>query len=246
MALKLSKRKYPKREEKQYKEKRIIESEVFDRETLLTVGKFIADGIIKSLDFPIYEGKESVIFRATAGEKSPLQPFLAVKIYKIETTGFKNMQRYIIGDRRFEGVRLGSKHQIISIWAKKEFKNLNLAKEAGVDVPRTLKVRDNVLIMEYIGDENAAPKLKDIVLLDPLSVYKQIMDNVKKLNKVNLVHSDLSEYNILIVEEKGKEKPVFIDMGQAVLYTHPHAEEFYERDIANIKKYFAKKYGLVV
>lgn len=243
MALKQSKRKLPKREDKQYKEKRMIENEVFDRETLLILGSLIANGIIKTLDFPIYEGKEAVIFRATGGEKSPF-PYLAVKIYKLETTNFKSMQKYIIGDRRFEGARLGSKYQIISIWAKKEFKNLNLADELGVSVPKTLKVKDNVLVMEFIGDEMAAPRLKDVVLPDPNSVYLKILENVEKLNKAKLVHSDLSEYNILIVEEEGKEKPIFIDMGQSVLSTHPHAKEFYERDIYNIKRYFEKKYGI--
>ena len=100
--------------------------------------------------------------------------------------------------------------------------------------------------MEYIGDENAAPKLRDVTLSDPVSVYQQIMVDVNKLNKANLVHSDLSEYNILIVEKEGKEKPILIDMGQAVLTTHPHAKEFYERDLENIKKYFTKKYGINV
>ena len=32
-----------------------------------------------------------------------------------------------------------------------------------------------------------------------------------------------------------------IDVGQAVLTTHPKAEEFFERDLKNVAKYFSKK-----
>jgi RIO kinase 1 len=52
-----------------------------------------------------------------------------------------------------------------------------------------------------------------------------------------LVHADLSEYNVLIQEEK----PVIIDVGQAVLQNHPKAKSFFDRDLRNLSNYFSKK-----
>ena len=54
---------------------------------------------------------------------------------------------------------------------------------------------------------------------------------------VRLVHADLSEYNIL----NNDEELVIIDVGQTVSTRHPNAKEFFERDILNISRYFAKQ-----
>ena len=56
-----------------------------------------------------------------------------------------------------------------------------------------------------------------------------------------LVHADLSEYNVLM---KG-DKPYLIDFGQAVVLRHPNATMFLRRDISNILQYFSKHYGIV-
>lgn len=240
MALKLSKKKFPKREEKQVKESKKIEGVVFDRETIITISRLMATRVIKSLDYPVYEGKEAVVFRATSGDKLKIKPYVAVKIYKIETGNFQKMQKYIIGDKRFEGIKLTNKFKVLCTWAKKEFKNLILAKKAGVSVPEVVKVKDNLLIMEFLGEEHPAPRLKDVDLTQPDVVCASIIEDMSKLKSINLVHSDLSEYNILF----WRNKHYFIDMGQAVLTTHPNAEEFYERDLRNIKHYFEKKYKI--
>ena len=39
-------------------------------------------------------------------------------------------------------------------------------------------------------------------------------------------------------------EPVVIDMGQSVTLEHPMAAKFLARDIANIARYFEKKYGI--
>ena len=54
---------------------------------------------------------------------------------------------------------------LIEEWAKKEFKNLDLLYELRYEFPAPLKQINNILVMEYIGDENkAAPMLKDVLL----------------------------------------------------------------------------------
>lgn len=49
-------------------------------------------------------------------------------------------------------------------------------------------------------------------------------------NEVGLVHSDLSEYNILWHEDKC----YFIDVGQSVTPTHENAFHFLMRDCVNV------------
>ena len=56
-------------------------------------------------------------------------------------------------------------------------------------------------------------------------------------SKANLVHADLSEYNIF---KWGGEKILF-DMGSAVLLSHPQASEFLMRDITNMVRFFRKR-----
>ena len=56
------------------------------------------------------------------------------------------------------------------------------------------------------------------------------------VQKAELVHGDLSQYNIL----NNSGELVIIDCGQAVLTSHPKAEEFFERDVRNMATYFQK------
>jgi RIO kinase 1 len=94
--------------------------------------------------------------------------------------------------------------------------------------------------MEYIGDENkAAPMLKDVLLKNPQKIFDEIMTFITRMYKAQIVHADLSAFNILIF----REKPCIIDVGQAVLLDHPAALEFLRRDIHNIVHYF-KKYEI--
>ena len=55
----------------------------------------------------------------------------------------------------------------------------------------------------------------------------------------NLIHSDLSEYNILWYNGRC----VFIDVSQAVEPVHPHAFHFLLRDCHNVVSFF-KRAGL--
>jgi len=70
-----------------------------------------------------------------------------------------------------------------------------------------------------------------------MDLFEEILDFIKILyQKAKLVHGDLSEFNILYHNQK----PVVIDISQAVSIHHPKAEVFLARDIKNIFKYFDK------
>jgi RIO kinase 1 len=54
--------------------------------------------------------------------------------------------------------------------------------------------------------------------------------------KADLVHGDLSEYNIMM----WKGKPVIFDVSQAVPTSHPMAEFLLRRDLENVSKFFSR------
>jgi RIO kinase 1 len=143
---------------------------------------------------------------------------------------------YIEGDPRFKRVKRGTKPTIFA-WAQKEYKNLVRMGDAGVRVPDPERVLDNVLVMEYIGDESGpAPSLREVALEDPGAVYEDVVANLIAIRKSGLVHADLSEYNLLWWEDR----VVVIDVGQAVPLDHPHADEWFRRDVTNIARFFKR------
>jgi len=187
-------------------------------------------------------GKEAVVFRATRNPrklKKGEAPYVAVKIYKIETTSFLNMYDYLVGDRRFSKVKK-NRFDIIMAWAKKEYANLSLAHRAGVRCPKPIACMRNAVVMEFIGREGEMyPTLQNNGPVDAESDFAAIVKYMKLMYGAGIVHADLSPYNIIITEDG----PVVIDMSQAVVLTHPKANEFLRRDIYNIVKYF-RKFGV--
>lgn len=216
-----------------------VTDNVFDDPTLKILYTLSNKGIIRAMGGPISTGKEANVFLAEGEEKD-----VAIKIYRISSSTFNSMEEYILGDPRFRNVR-HSKRDIIFAWTKKEQRNLIRAKEAGIRVPEPIVAERNVLVMEFLGkDEKPYPQLKDIRLEKEIArtVYDTIVNYIDILyNEANLVHGDLSEYNILIIPETAE--PIFIDMGQSVTSEHPRSSEFLLRDIENIIRYF-KKYSI--
>lgn len=207
--------------------------EVFDKYTLSTIEKLISNKVIDIIDFPISTGKEGNVFRAITPDKK----MIAVKIYRVSNSTFKHMSKYILGDPRFVSIHKTRK-DIIYAWTQKEFKNLERLKKIGVKAPKPIIFKNNILLMEYIGSKNQpAPLLRDVVLDNPEKVFKTLISYVSKMyNKANLIHGDISAFNILYF----KDECYIIDLGQGVLTEHPNALEFLKRDINNVVSYFNK------
>lgn len=222
---------------------RKTEGEVFDQSTLMVLHKFLLHGVLKSLDFPVSTGKEANVFRGT----TPRGGYVAVKIFRVNTSTFKHVLQYIQGDERFEGVT-GDKRALVHAWTHKEFRNLVRAREVDVLVPEPLKSLNNVLVMEYLGIKQGPwPSLKD-ANIEGEQVQRLcdqvINDYVTLYNQADLIHADFSEYNILLEGNGGpiaKQRARIIDIGQAVLKNHPMAQEFLDRDLRNITAFFKRK-----
>lgn len=213
---------------------RKVSSEIFDKATLQVLYKLANQGYLDVLNGAISTGKEANVLKGIKEDGS----IVAVKIYRIATSDFKKMQYYIAGDPRFN-VRSSNKRQLINNWVNKEYRNLTRLKDAGVNVPEAITSLNNVLIIEFIGDEdgNPAPTVKNLPPQDPNDFYEKLVDQMDKfINKANLIHGDLSSYNILNFDEE----PVIIDVSQSVVKDHIIARELLERDIKNISFEFKK------
>jgi RIO kinase 1 len=217
-------------------EKRKVEGYVFDNRTHEAIFKLSKNNIIDTINSPISSGKEAITFLGYLKDTP-----LALKIYKVETSNFKNMEKYINGDYRFKRVSK-DKRELFLIWASKEYKNLSLSLRHGVKVPVVIAKEKNIIVMSFVGDKEGIPfpKLSEVNFTFE-KVYPQILENYAKiLYGAKLVHADFSAFNILI--NPITEEITIIDMGQAVVYSHPFSKDFLKRDIISITDFLNKKF----
>lgn len=213
-------------------EERSVFEEVFDRKTLMILYDLANADAFSYLNGVISSGKEARVYWGVKSDGTDV----AVKIYLVASSDYKKRLQYIEGDPRFSKIRRDSRG-IAEVWARKEFINLKQALQAGVSVPDPLRFQGNVVVMQFIGKDGIPAPL----LIDSTATKKDYNTVVRTMKliyqKAELVHSDLSEYNIMKLDRK----LVFFDFGSAVSTAHPSAEEFLKRDISNVNRFFEKR-----
>lgn len=217
------------------KEKFKVFEGVFDESTLDTLQELKRKGYYDELSRPIKTGKEGDVYLAYKGDE-----LRAIKIYRITSANFKKISEYITRDFRFKSIK-GNLRKVILAWAQKEFRNLNLCHKESMNVPFAYKQLNNVIIMEYIEGD----MLKDTYIENPKAFYKSLIEQLRLLkNDALLIHGDLSEYNILVKNQR----PYLIDFGQAMSIKNnddfERFQDLFERDILNVVNHLNKKYEL--
>lgn len=209
-----------------------VEGSVFDEATLGAVYKLVQDGHISAFGGPISTGKEANVFLAQGPDGD-----VAVKIYRIASSNFRQMRSYLEGDPRFSGIG-SDKKKVVMAWTKKEFANLRRASTAGVRVPNPIAVERNVLVMEFLGhDSTRAKRLHELHIENPETAFEVVREYMRRLHQAGLVHGDLSEYNIVVQDRE----LCFLDLGQSVTIHHPKSDEFLRRDCHNIAAFFRRQ-----
>jgi len=219
---------------KDFSSERAVIEEVFDRSTLMVIYDFLNKGVIDEIYGVVKAGKESRVYWGKDKQGNEL----AIKIYLTVSAEFrKGMLKYIIGDPRFKGVRRDTR-SLVFAWAQKEFRNLVQAVAANVRVPKPIAVKKNVLVMEFIGKNGiSAPSMKEQSPKNPEKAYKTLLTYLRRLyRKAELVHGDLSEYNVMIWSGH----LVVFDVSQAVPLSHPLANFLLLRDLENMNRYFSR------
>ncbi len=217
---------------KRSEDQQVVE-DVFDKATKMALYRLINRGALQTLIGVVKAGKESRVYWGKKADDTDV----AVKIYLTVAADFRRRLPYIQGDPRFTEVGRGIRN-IVDVWAKKEYRNLTEAYKAGVKVPQPFNLNRNVLIMQFIGEEGTpAPTLKEVEKVT-LRDYRNVTEQITLLyQKAELVHADLSEYNIF----KWGSEVILFDFGSAVSKEHPNADEFLRRDLENLNRFFSKK-----
>jgi len=186
-------------------------------------------GLATDIFMQLKSGKEASLYIAS-WRGHPI----VLKAYRFWHTSHASKKRGWFAPARMEAL------------AAKEYDVLMAAFRAGMPVPTPIGRVANYLTMRFIGDGLVpAPRLKDMVIEKPESVFEQIVDDYLTMYSVaHYVHGDLSPYNLLW----WRGKAWFIDMPQAyAVDTWCNMKRvifLLERDIRNIVAYF-EKYGLI-
>lgn len=212
----------------------------------------IMDGLliaykIDKLNGVIGHGKESTVLHATGRDHEDTPGVeLAIKIFKSDNMmAFKTRDTYNKSkcpSYKFDKPK--SKNDSLNKWAERGFKTLKLLRRADINCPDAISLKKHVLVMTFLGnDASPAPQLKEADLDEAQlrSSYEQIIDIMERMyQKCDLIHGDLSEYNLLWHNEQ----VYVIDVSQSMFASHPNANIFLYRDCKNIMDFYQKS-GLV-
>jgi RIO kinase 2 len=175
-------------------------------------------------------GKEADVYEAMA----PGNVKVAVKFHRLGRTSFRDTRRKrdYIADRRHISWLYQSR-----LAAENEYKALKMMHEAGVSVPRPFEQNRHAIVMEYLD----AVQLSDVIELDePGEFLVDILDNVGLAYRAGVIHTDLSEYNVMVNKEG---RIWIIDWPQCTASDHPNAGDILARDVGNVTYYFQRKYN---
>jgi RIO kinase 1 len=222
-----------------------------------SLGPFFEQRWISDVLWKIKAGKEASVYLCQAGDQ--VKPgLIAAKVFRPRRLrNLKNDQLYRQGrtdldenghpiddpgmlkaqhKRSVYGEKV--RHQS---WIAYEFQTLRCLHTAGADVPQPYEMGENAILMGYIGDEASAAPTLNTVRLKPAEVgrlFENILHNVELMLANEIVHGDLSAYNVLYWEGQ----ITLIDFPQVVSPTsHRSAYSIFSRDITRICEYFARQ-----
>jgi RIO kinase 1 len=145
-------------------------------------------------------------------------------------------------DRRAVARKSDHGHEVMAaMWPITEMSMLELAWSSGASVPYPVARSADGVIMEFIGDADAAaPRLAQARLsaAEVASAWEQLVASLRALTAAGVVHADLSAYNLLW----WRGRLTVIDLPQAVEFTTtPEAPELLHRDLANVAVWFTRQ-----
>ncbi|MEZ5599270.1 MAG: RIO1 family regulatory kinase/ATPase [Pseudomonadales bacterium] len=203
---------------------------------------------VATVEARINDGKEATVYLCVTTDGGRL----AAKMYRARRfRAFRNDKAYSTPlahwgkDRRAEKAMKKATHKGRDMgqwqWVAREWRTLEVLHAAGVSVPEPVARCEAGILMEFIGSrDGAAPRLHDMLAhgSEPVRVadlqrwWTSLRDDVVNMLRVDLVHGDLSAYNVLIANGR----PRIIDVPQAVDGRSPEALDLLVRDLANLTR----------
>ncbi|OLS32692.1 MAG: RIO-type serine/threonine-protein kinase Rio2 [Candidatus Heimdallarchaeota archaeon AB_125] len=178
-------------------------------------------------------GKESDIYHAIDFEENEI-------MIKINRTGRASFQQ-IKKKRDFLKNKFHySMFSTAEIAAKREYKILKELKDKKLPIPDVKGHNRHIIAMEVVEGREL---INVQYLKKPIKTLESIIEFAKILyQKYNIVHADLTEYNILYNEENSD--ITIIDFPQAVHVDHLEDINLLTRDFTHLLEYFGKKWGI--
>lgn len=221
------------------KSDRATVDQVLDPRTIRILSKLINQGHISEIHGCVSTGKEANVYQATTADGEDR----VIKVYKTSILIFKDRDKYVQGEFRFRrGYCKSNPRKLVQTWAEKEMRNLSRIHQAGIPCPKPHILKSHILVMDMIGrDGLPAPLLKNAVVENRdkyCSLYYKLVVQMRRLFQVcRLVHADLSEFNLILLDDE----IYIIDVSQSVEHDHVMALEFLRKDCFNVNEYFRKK-----
>ncbi len=202
----------------------------------------VEHGLVDRVVRALKSGKEAQVYLVESqGE------IRVAKIYKdADHRSFKNRSTYTEGrqvrksrDQRAIGRRSSyGREQDEAAWRIAESEIISKLYSAGARVPQPHVFFEGVLLMEYICDEakEPAPRLAELelTLVQRERLFKEILEQVVIMLFADIVHGDLSLFNILMSKQG---HAVIIDFPQAVdAAVNPNAKELLVRDLDSLTR----------
>lgn len=223
------------------------------------LGPFYEDHVIADVLRSVKGGKEATVYCCKATPEIGAD-LVAAKVYRPRM--FRNLRndavyrkgREMIGEEgkevrgRRERLAMAKKTDFGQVlrhttWLTNEVESLRRLHKAGADVPKPIASSDNVILMDYIGDEKSGAPTLHSVRLDPSeahAIFDRLMHNIELFLEHDRIHADLSAFNVLYWEGD----ITIIDLPQAVdPYVNPQAQSLLERDLERTCQYF-DRYGI--
>lgn len=201
-------------------------------------------------------GKEANVYRCVGGPGAHTD-LVAAKVYRPRSLrNLRNDKMYREGRQVLTGDGKAVKnndHRIMralnkktafgqevahTSWLMYEYTTLERLHQAGASVPRPIGVDGNAILMQYFGDRQiAAPTLHE-VRLEPQAARRlldQVMHNLELMLQTDLIHGDLSAYNILYWQGE----MTIIDFPQVTnAKGNSNARFILSRDVRRVCEYF--------
>jgi len=199
--------------------------------------------------FPLNQGKGEADDSFRGGEGRVESPtLLAAKLYvDSRVRSFRNDALYregrFVSDKRARKAMEHSSEFGISmhnvLWVGEEYRQLQALHKAGVSVPKPVAQAGNVILMEFIGDEDGpAPRLSEANLSteEAEGALEQALYNLGLMLSLGKIHGDYSTFNLLWWHGR----LVVIDFPQVVEWDkNPHTKEILGRDVRGLCRTFS-------
>ncbi len=191
--------------------------------SVYSLHRLVRRGKIDMIGKKMGEGKESVVYNCYSEKYGEC----VIKFHRVGYPSFKKVkEKRDYGTLHFSILTIRS--------ARNEYNALR--KLTGLAVPKVYAWEGNAVLMELID----AKELFRVRLENPEDVLEMIIDETRAMFLRDVIHCDLSQYNILV----NPEGVWIIDFPQSITKEHENWEWFLRRDVENVLNYFRKIYGI--